>query len=345
MVTVLIGLPLFTAYYFVNPTFVYQALVPYLAISAIFALYIIRRASLKNVSGNDNPLLPGKSSYLIAKFNSFSSYLAMALFTLMVTLFAGMRFLISSYYPYPPPPTADYLGTGYILLLIAVSVIGFSKIIYSFFPLIQKILVIRKYALMSLVMSLSFALVYLLVVNQILIEGLNTVANVSPPGNYYPYAHVFTAGIDQPFLNLVYIPYAVVQFSPRVNLLIVPFEIVFTALLSLLVGTNVVMAHYLISNSGLRCSTKGTVLSTGGSILGLTATCPTCLAPTLISVVFGGVVAAEQAYSNLYGVILPPVLSIATLVVSILYLSRMIKGMTSLASSPLQSMNKSSKEL
>lgn len=261
--------------------------------------------------------------------------------SLAIITFGAFRILVNSYYPFPPPQTGnllaggskatDVLGASYILLLIVASVLGVSKMYYASFPVLAKILSERKYALMATIMSISFAAVYLLLVNQILVEGLNTpngIGEVPSPGNVYPFVHVFSVGIQQPFLNIVYIPYIIVQFSQSFNLLIVPFELIFTVVLSLLVASNVVMSHYLISNSGLACSTKGAVLSTGGSILGLTATCPTCLVPTFISVIFGGVVAAEAAYSNIYGVVFPPALSVATLLLSMFYLSRTVRKRT-----------------
>ncbi|MHB8565470.1 MAG: hypothetical protein ACYC7D_04710 [Nitrososphaerales archaeon] len=336
MVALLIGLPLLTAYYFVNPGFYVSVVGPYLGISVIGTLYIIRRSLGNNgrpvsdfigasPTGGVNSL-----SGFIAKCNSVSPYLIMGLGSAMVAVFGVMRFMIISYYPYPPPKTADYLGGAYITMLIALSIFGFSRVIYSSFPVLKTILAEKRYAFMAIVMSLSFAFVYLLLVNQLVIAGLNTIGSVASPGNVYPFIHVFTVGVQQPFLNLVYIPYVLVQISPQVNLLIVPFEMIFTVLLSLLVAANVIMAHYLISNSGLRCSTKATFLSTGGSMLGLTATCPTCLVPTFVSVIFGSVVAAEAVYSNIYGVVLPPVLSVLTLVLSIIYLSRMIKKRTNI---------------
>jgi hypothetical protein len=345
MATLLIGLPLLTANEIVNPDFYRVALVPYLVLSGTIALFIIRRSEFgerKAIPFRGNVVASNHvSRNLILKLNSIPTYFALGILTLLVIVFGAFRIIVNSYYPYPPPqignlldgtPTlVDILGASYILLLIVASVICFSKLISASFPLLRKILSEKKYALMGTIMCVSFAVVYLLLVNQILIEGLNTpngIGEVPSPNNVYPYIHVFSLGIQQPFLNLVYLPYSTVQISPSFDLLLVPFELVFTVILSLLVASNVVMAHYLISNSGLACSVKGTVLSTGGSILGLTATCPTCLVPTFISVIFGGVVAAEAVYSNIYGVVIPPIVSVATLVLSIVYLSNTIKKRT-----------------
>lgn len=146
-------------------------------------------------------------------------------------------------------------------------------------------------------------------------------------GGAYPNALAMTpAAVNQPLLDLVYLPTLLVQPSPQINLILIPFEMVFVTLLSLLVASNVTMAYYLISSkSALSCSTKGTVLSTSGSFLGLTATCPTCLAPTIVSVIFGSVSTAATIFSNFNGVVVPPVLSVGILLVSTAYLSRAIK--------------------
>ncbi|MHB8566138.1 MAG: hypothetical protein ACYC7D_10925 [Nitrososphaerales archaeon] len=332
MGALLFGLPLLTAYYNVNASFYFPALISYLVITISVAVFLIL-LSLRR--GNISPSLPsalnnGKiwKSGFMGGFNSIPIYFIMGLFTLTVVLFGLMRYLVDSYYPYPPPRFTDYVGGGYIVLLAVVTILGISRLLYSSFPVLRRILQEKKYGSLAAFVSAGFAFVYLILVNQVLINGYNTIGNVTPPGNVYPFIHVFTVGIQQPFLNLFYLPYVIVQISPQLDLLIIPFEMIFVVILSLLVASNVVMAHYLISNSGLSCSTRGTVLSTGGSIIGLTATCPTCLAPTFVSVIFGGVVAAESIYSNLYGVILPPVISLVTLVFSVVYLSRMIKKRT-----------------
>ena len=104
----------------------------------------------------------------------------------------------------------------------------------------------------------------------------------------------------------------------------------FTVVLSMLTSSAVILSYYLVRNSSLKCCAKGTMMSTGGSILGLTATCPTCLVPSFVSVVFGGVTAAEIAYSNVYGAVLPPILSVGALVVSLAYLSKKVKNETNI---------------
>ncbi|MDA4124459.1 MAG: hypothetical protein OK438_03305 [Thaumarchaeota archaeon] len=321
MASLLFGLPLLTAYYNVNSAFYFEVLAPYLITSVVLTFVVLVRP----IRGWRAVLPEPRTSKFAARFNSVPVIAILGIFTAAVAAFGAMRYEVYQYYPYPPPSSASMLGSAYILLLVVTSILGFSKILYAGFPTLAKVLRLRQYAVMAAVVSLSFALVYLLLVNQILVSGFNVFENLPPPSNAYPFAYTFTVGIEQPFLNLVYLPYAIVQLSPQVNLLIIPFEMVFATLLGLLVASNLSMAHFLISRSGLRCSTAGTAMSAFGSVLGLTATCPTCLVPTFLSVIFGGLTAAETVYSNVYGAVIPPVVSVATLTLSLVYLSRTIR--------------------
>lgn len=321
MGTLLFGLPLLTAYYNVDSGFYLRVLAPYLVASVVLTFVVLVRPIQRNPPTVSEP----RPSNMIGRFNSIPATAILVLFSAAVAAFGVMRYEVNEYYPYPAPAFASLFGSVYIIVLIATSILGFSRILYVSFPTLAKVLRHRKYALMAGLVSVSFALVYLLLVNQILVAGFNVLENLPPPSNSYPFAYTFTAGIEQPFLNMVYLPYAIVQLSPEVNLLIIPFEMVFATLLGMLVASNLCMAHYLISRSGLRCSTAGTTMSAFGSILGLTATCPTCLVPTFLSVIFGGVTAAETVYSNVYGAVIPPVLSVATLALSLVYLSRTIR--------------------
>lgn len=206
---------------------------------------------------------------------------------MVAVLYLVLRILVLSTYPYPASQIVNPLGQLYIITLIVTSVLLVSKALCLLIPPVRQILQQKKCALMALVTSVSFAFVYMLLVNQLIIVGFNALGTVPPPGGAYPFSFAMVPGVRASFIDLVYLPIVIVQLSPQVNMILVPFEMVFSTLLSLLVASNVVMAHFLISNSGLRCSTEGTVISTSGSILGLTATCPTCLAPTFISVMFG----------------------------------------------------------
>ncbi len=330
MAMLLFGLPLLTVYYGVNSTFYFLALIPYfiVAIVVTVVLLLLSRGNYAIPSSVPPHNNRAAAATFIARFNAIPPYAILGLASITVVSFAAMRVLVASAYPYPPPPLAGTIGGIYVALLTITTVIGFSRVVYHFFPALRGILQARKYALMSIILSVTFALVYLLEVNQIVITGYGAADYIPSPSNAYPFAYVFTAGIQQPFINLVYMPYILIQLNSLINLLIVPYEMVFATILSLLVASNVVMAHHLISNSGLKCSTKGATLSTAGSLVGMCATCPTCLVPAFITVLFGGIAAAEAVFSNIYGVVLPPVISVAALLISLVYMSRTIKRRT-----------------
>jgi hypothetical protein len=324
MVSLLFGLPLLTAYYNVDSGFYFRVLLPYLLVSLVLTVAILLRPA--PVGDPDLDAAGGRTSDFLEVLNRIPVIFVMCLITSTVVTFGLLRYLVYSSYPYPPPAVASDIGSVYLFLLLLAAIFGVSRVVYWAFPVLKIVLGARKLAVMSVVLALGFFLVYLLLVNQVLIQGFNVSENVATPTNSYPYAFTFTVGIEQPILNMIYLPYAVVQLSPEVSLLIIPFEVVFAVALSVLVSANVVMSYFLISKSGLRCSTPGTAVSALGSVVGLTATCPTCLVPTLVSVIFGGITAAEEVYSNVYGAVLPPVLSLVTLLASLIYLNRTIRS-------------------
>jgi len=323
MSALLFGLPLLTAYYAVNPTFFVDALVPYLAFTTLLALFLIAR------SGQYSQVNSIKSSFA-QKFNSLPSLVIFIFLVWTAAFYSIVAYMFNASYPFPLNSNIlTPIGGVYIILIIVTSILGFTRILYRAFPVLRSLLEDRKYLLMTGIFSLAFAAVYLLLVNQIIVAGYN-VKLTAPPyvlGGGYPTVFAMAPAVTDRAVDLVYLPILIVQLNTSVNLIVIPFEMVFATVLSLLVGSNIALAHYLITHSGLRCSTKGTVLSTGGSILGLTATCPTCLAPTLVSVIFGGVASVATIYSNVYGVIIPPVLSLVALLAGIIYISRKIKGL------------------
>lgn len=340
MVSLVFGLPLLTAYYNVNPSFYLSVLIPYVVITmSLSAIFILRSqfsSRFESESSRSNewtgPTQKQIASTAISKFNSLPRILPIGLIGLTVLIFTLAASIAMSAYPTVLPlETIDYLGAAYIIPLIATSIIVFSRLIYRSFPVLRDVLSIRKYSILSVALALGFCFVYFILVNQIIISGYNVegtapaLEGASPAYVGYPSWFAMAPGVNNILIYLVYLPTLIVQISPAVNLIIIPFEMVFATLLSLLVASNIVMAHYLISHSGFRCSTRGAALSTGGSILGLSATCPTCLVPTFVSVAFGGVTASVLSFSSLYGVILPPVLSIFALVLSAIYLQREIK--------------------
>lgn len=330
MVTLLYGLPLLTAYTNVDSSFYLFILIPYLAVSLTITVVILLLSRVHGEQPLSYALQPkrSKKSFFIARFNSVSSYFLMLVLTLAIISYSAMRLLIASAYPYPPSNLASVFGGLYIILLVISAILVFSRIVYSSFPILSHILAERRYAFMAILSATIFAIVYLLLVEQIVIIGFNEPGFVAPPTGSFPFLYIFTVGPQDPFVNFIYIPYVLIQVSPMVTIFIIPFEMIFATLLSLLTASNITMAHYLIRNSGLKCCTRATTMSTGGSILGLTATCPTCLVPSFVSVIFGGISAGEAAYSNVYGAVLPPMLSLAALLASLAYLSKSIKTRT-----------------
>lgn len=336
MLALLFGFPLLTVYYNVSSTFYFAVIFPYLLLTGIVTLLLLylsnKKVSNSLLSINGNNVAPSTCTF-IAKFNSLPMYAIMALASLTLISFLAERILVGQAYPYPPSSNAGAIGAVYILLLVITSVLGFARVLYRGFPILRRVLQDRKYTFLVVILSGAFSIVYLIEVNQIVLTGFSNPSYIPTPSNSYPFAYVFTVGVQQPFINLVYLPYVLVQLNPIVNLLIIPYEMVFAVILSLLVASSIVMTHYLVSNNfGASCSTKGGTLSTAGSLIGMCATCPTCLVPAFITVVFGGIATAEAAFSNIYGVVIPPIVSVALLLVSLFYISRTIKKRTNINS-------------
>ncbi|MHB8567122.1 MAG: hypothetical protein ACYC7D_11390 [Nitrososphaerales archaeon] len=336
MLALLFGFPLLTVYYNVSSTFYFAVIFPYLLTTGIVTLLLLylsnKKVSNSLLSLNGKGMAPSTSTF-IAKFNSLPIYAIMVLASLTLVSFLAERILVGQAYPYPPSSNAGAIGAVYIVLLVITSVLGFARVLYLGFPILRGILQDRKYAIMVVILSAAFSIVYLTEVNQIVITGFSSGSYVPTPSNSYPFAYVFTVGVQQPFINLVYLPYVLIQLNPIVNLMIVPYEMVFAVILSLLVVSSIVMTHYLVSkNFGASCSTKGGTMSTVGSLIGMCATCPTCLVPAFITVIFGGIAAAGAAFSNIYGIVIPPIVSVALLLVSMFYISSIIKKRTNVNS-------------
>lgn len=331
MVDLLLVLPLLTGYYNTNPLLFYWALVPYLAsVVLVVALLLRPQTNLENTDLAESA--PSRSGWegksWIIRFNSIPRYLVYGFAISALLLFVVIESLVESSYPSVVPlHVLDYLGAAYIITLSIASIAGLSRIVLRALPVLRNVLEERKYSFLAIGFAVSFCLIYLLLVNQIVISGYNT-QGTAPSFLGYPSWFAMSPAVNNFFIYLVYLPTLIVQISPTVSLIVIPFEVVFATLLSLLVASTVVMAHYLIFRSGLSCSTRGTAMSTGGSILGLTASCPTCLFPTFVSVLFGGVSATVISFSNLYGVVLPPVLSVAILILSAWYLQKTIRNRT-----------------
>ncbi|HZW55249.1 MAG TPA: hypothetical protein VFF30_03085 [Nitrososphaerales archaeon] len=330
------GLPLMLGYLSNTQGDYLSYVVEYLLVTVVISLLIVyfsRRSQETKLSnpnfraGAEERRQDRGKRRLTLSLGNLSVYWALSFATLTVVAYAALRVLIVSSYPKPPPDAlAEGIGSAYLVLLAVTAVLTLSKLMLFIFKPLGRIFAEseRRYDVIAVASTIAFVLTYLFMVNQILISGYNTNVNLPSPFGTYPFAHVFTVGPQQAVVSSIYLPYALIQISPVLNLLFIPFEVLFALLTSLLVSANLTMGYYLIRNSGLRYCVRGTLVSTSGSIIGLTATCPTCLAPTIVSVLFGGISAAELIYSNIYGVILPPVISIATLMISLYYLSNRI---------------------
>ena len=184
----------------------------------------------------------------------------------------------------------------------------------------------RNYYRIALVIGVLYFITYLILVNQIIITGYNT-----PPGNYvpppsgsYPFGFVFASGPppSSAVESAFYVPQIVLQLNQYFNLLVLPFEIIFATILSTLVAATVVTTLFIIRRSANHSCLTGATVSGLGGFFGFTATCPTCLVPTLVSVFFGGVSATVPSiYSHLSGVIFPPLVSVAALLAGLLILN------------------------
>jgi hypothetical protein len=332
----LYGLPLLTAGYALRPR--QDTEVAILAYLLVFGLsfeilrkfrhrisrWVARSGSKKapDVEGNSHDKRIVVRRSLISAL--LSSYTVLSLATIMVGSYVYMRITLAQAYPYPPSGVLPQLAAVvYLVTLMATSIIGIPKLLTVVFPRLRTIYASARYRLWAIGFSVAFAFVYLILVEQIIITGYNSLSYIPPPGNAYPFGHVFLSG-PPAIVSLIYLPYILLQVNATWNFLILPWEMFFAILLGILVGTSVAATAYITQQrSTLACKT-GVGLSGLGSLIGLTATCPTCLVPTLVSVLFGGIVSAEAVYSNLYGAVIPPVVSIIALLASLLWLSRYI---------------------
>ena len=338
IMALLFGFPLISSFYAVQqvPNAFISILVPYIAASALIGLLILKFGGGLDPSGHNggdahsdegntrNPMKP--SSYVPA-------IVALSLGSVGVIFFGLMKNYLALSYPYPSS-SADTAGAIYMIAITGAVAVGFPFVLLRVFPVFRRaISTSRSYKIVAVVSGLAYLITYLLLVNQILITGFNTPPSnvVGSPTGMYPFATVFTAGVapSAALESVVYVPFILVQLNLYFNFIIQPFEIIFAIVLANLIAASIVSARYLIrQSSGHSCAT-GAAFSGIGGIVGLTATCPSCLAPTMISVVFGGFSAASSLarYSTtLIGVITPPLVSILALFVSLVLLDYKAKG-------------------
>jgi hypothetical protein len=323
--SLMFGLPLLVSYYGIQQSAPLASLViaGYAAASAVVGVALLL------MLGNDEQdgRRPGQSTATHGGVRPIPlEVLALLAASAGVILFASMRYLLAASYPYPSA-VAGTVGEAYIASVAVAALLGFPALVTSGFGVVRNALHENGFRLLAFCAGAAYFLTYEIMVNEIVITGYN-----APPGNFvpspagYPALYVFTSGPSpsNPLEMAIYVPYVLVQLNDTFNFIFQPFEIIFAVLLSTLVAANIVATLHRIklsSRIGGACSTAATV-SGIGAFLGYTATCPSCLAPTLVSVIFGGFSGVQAAFSNLYGAILPPLVSTMALSLSLLVLNR-----------------------
>jgi hypothetical protein len=321
------GLPLIISFYAVGEGVGYaQAfVVSYVVAAIVIGLsLLIRRGHRVELATPKSPV----SSVPPSSFYSKSiPFVALGAATVAVVAFGTMRYLIAVSYPYPSD-SASLAGAVYIAALGVAASFGIPTIVVRSVPVLRDALSDRRLRFTAYILGVAYFFTYEVLVNEVVVTGYNT-----SPGNFvqaplgaFPWAYVFTSGpAPGNFIETaIYSPYALIQFNQYVNLTVQPFEVLLAVAISVLVASTVVVTYHTVRQSermGGACSASAT-MSGVGAFLGYTATCPSCLAPTLISVVFGGVAAVQGVYSNLWGAVVPPLVSIGALVFSLFVLQR-----------------------
>ena len=316
------GLPLLISYYGVGQggTPALTSVILYLAVSAAAGLTLLLRRG--EPSGNRAEPPRTDLGQLAAGASGKAPVLVLSLATLAVASFGVMKFSIASSYP-SPSDTANLAGGIYIVALGLAAAIGIPHAVIRVFPFLKQAFAVNRLKRAAIILGVLYFVTYEILVNEIVVTGYNT-----PPGNFvqspqgiYPWAYVFTSGPapGNAIESVIYTPYVLVQMNQYVNFIFQPFELVLAVAISVLVASAVVSTYHLVRRSesmGGACSVSAT-LSGVGAFLGYTATCPSCLAPTLVSVVFGGLAAVQGLYSNLWGAVIPPIVSVVALLFSL----------------------------
>jgi hypothetical protein len=321
------GLPLLISYYAVGQggTFALASVSAYLAASlAVGLALLLRRGKPRNLGPAAPPEGPPASAGGGGRKGPVA---ALFLATVAVAAFGSMKFFAAASYPYPSA-AANLAGGAYVLALAAAAAVGIPGLVGAVFPFLRVSFSDRRLRRAAWLIGAVYFVTYELLVNEIVVTGYNTAPGnfVQSPLGAYPWAYVFTSGPSpgSPVETAIYVPYVLVQLNQFVNFIFQPFELVLAIAMSALVASAVVATYNLVRRSermGGACSASAT-LSGVGAFLGYTATCPSCLAPTLVSVVFGGLATVQAAYSNLWGAVLPPVVSVVALTFSLYAVGR-----------------------
>ncbi|MDG6997850.1 MAG: hypothetical protein JRN15_01910 [Nitrososphaerota archaeon] len=256
-----------------------------------------------------------ESTYLLG-------YVALGSATVAVFSYWLMTYYDVLDFPAPSSHPAIVAGSIYLVSLSLAVASGLPFILIRAFPSIRVALADKGSLRVAIILAIGYFFTYLILVNQFIITSFNT-----PPGNYvpppfgvYPWASAITAGPapGSQLESAVYVPLFTIQLNQFFNMIMMPFEFAFAIALSILVACSIALALHLISRRSSNSCYTGATVSGLGSFFGFTATCPTCLAPTLVSVLSGGVSAtAPVFYTHLTGVLLPPIISIFALLVGL----------------------------
>jgi hypothetical protein len=324
--SLMFGLPLLISYYSVSEGLGLSriSVIAYLVASlGLGFLILLRGGSREYTPPQPREAVPAPS----ATGTKVMPYLALAFGSVAVVSFGLMKSFIASTYPYPSP-LANVAGGVYVVALGAAAAIGFPILATVAFPFLRQALADRRLLLSAIAIGIVYFVTYEVLVNEIVVTGYNTAPGnfVTSPTGIFPWAYVFTSGPTpgQAVETAIYTPYVLVQLNQYVNFIFQPFELALAIAISVLVSSAVVSTYHLVRRSekmGGACSASAT-LSGVGAFLGYTATCPSCLAPTLVSVVFGGLATVQTVYSNLWGAVVPPVVSVLALVVSMYVVGR-----------------------
>ena len=318
--SLMFGLPLLTSFYVIqfSSASLVKYVLPYVLLSLIIGFFLLSRGAkprrpaeeLTDFSNTRN--LSRSPSFLLA-------YVALSSATVAVVSYWLMKYYVANAYPSPITPLGNIAAIVYLISLSLAGASGVPFLLRRIFPVIGNAFSInRSYYRIALLIGIAYFITYLILVNQIIITGYNTPPGnfISPPSGSYPFGFVFAAGPppNSAVESAFYVPQLVLQIDQYFNLLVLPFEVIFATILSSLVAGTVIATLFMIRNFASHSCLTGATVSGLGGFFGFTATCPTCLVPTLVSVFFGGVSATVPSiYSHLSGVILPPLVSVAVL--------------------------------
>lgn len=324
MASLLFGLPLFSSFYpvqFGKNAFV-TFLLPYIVSVAIlgFAILFWTGRKISDFSQVDRSAVSNSSER--RRHSYLFGYIAIASATVAVFSYWLMTYFDVLSFPLPSSASSIVAGSFYLVSLSLAVTTGLPFILTRVFPSVRVAIADKRTLKIAGIVAVGYFFTYLILVHQIVITAFNTPPGnfIAPPNGVYPFVSAITAG-PAPGAQLesaIYVPLFTVQINQYFNLVIMPFEFAFAIALSILVAFSVALALYLISRSSSNSCYTGATVSGVGSFFGFTATCPTCLAPTLVSVLSGGVSATAPAfYTHLSGVLLPPLVSVLALLIGL----------------------------